>query len=114
MMRAWSRRLMAGVASLVAVSAAAAGSPEKGRTAFVEHGCWQCHGYEGQGSVAGVRIAPSPMALEAMSAFVRNTRGSMPPYPKAILSEEDLGDIHAYLASLPPTRDPKSIPLLER
>ena len=52
------------------------------------------------------------MPLEAMSAFVRNTRGGMPPYQKAILSDADLADIHAYLQSLPKARDYKSIPLL--
>jgi len=89
--------------------AAAAASPEKGKAAFVKHGCWQCHGYAGQGSVAGVKLAPDPMALDAMSAFVRNTRGSMPPYPKAVLPDEDLADIHAYLAAMPKGRDPRTI-----
>jgi len=43
---------------------------------------------------------------------VRNTRGGMPPYQKAILSDADLADIHAYLQLLPKARDYKSIPLL--
>jgi len=93
-------------------AAAAAGSPEKGKTAYVQHGCWQCHGFVGQGGVTGPKLAPDPMALEAMSAFVRNTRGGMPPYQRAILSDADLADIHAYLQSLPKARDYKSIPLL--
>jgi mono/diheme cytochrome c family protein len=93
-------------------SVTAAASAEKGKIAFVKHGCWQCHGYDGQGSVAGAKLAPNPMPLEAMNAFVRNTNGAMPPYPKAILSDEDLADIHAYLASMPKAPDPKTIPLL--
>jgi mono/diheme cytochrome c family protein len=52
------------------------------------------------------------MSLEAMSVFVRNTRGAMPPYQKAILSDADLADIHAYLQSVPKPPDYKSIPLL--
>jgi mono/diheme cytochrome c family protein len=47
-----------------------------------------------------------------LSAFVRNTRGGMPPYQKAILSETDIADIHAYLQSVPKPLDYKSIPLL--
>ena len=90
----------------------AAGSADKGKTAYVKHGCWQCHGFAGQGGVAGPKLAPDPMPLEALSAFVRNTRGGMPPYQKAILSDADLADIHAYLQSLPKARDYKSIPLL--
>jgi ubiquinol-cytochrome c reductase cytochrome c subunit len=91
---------------------AAAGSPEKGKTAYVQHGCWQCHGFVGQGGVTGPKLAPDPMPLEALSAFVRNTRGGMPPYQRAILSDADLADIHAYLLSIPKARDYKSIPLL--
>jgi len=93
-------------------AALAAGSAEKGKTAFVQHGCWQCHGFVGQGGVTGPKLAPSPMPLEAMSAFVRNTRGGMPPYQNAILSEADLADIHAYLSAQPKAPDYKSIPLL--
>jgi ubiquinol-cytochrome c reductase cytochrome c subunit len=97
---------------LFAVPALAAGSAEKGKAAFVKHGCWQCHGFVGQGSVAGPKLAPNPMPLEALSIFVRNTNGGMPPYQKAILPDADLADIHAYLQSMPKAPDPKSIPLL--
>jgi hypothetical protein len=27
-------------------------SAEKGKAAFTKYGCWQCHGFQGQGSVA--------------------------------------------------------------
>lgn len=90
----------------------AGGSAEKGKAAYVKHGCWQCHGFEGHGSIAGSKLAPNPMPLEALSAFVRNTNGAMPPYQKAILPDEDLADIHAYLQSIPKAPDPKGIPLL--
>ena len=93
-------------------AATAAGSAEKGKAAYVQHGCWQCHGFAGQGGVTGPKLAPNPMPPEALSAFVRNTRGAMPPYQSAILSEADLADIHAYLQSLPKAPDYKSIPLL--
>ena len=92
--------------------AVGAGSPEQGKIAFTQNGCWQCHGFVGQGSIAGPKLAPNPLPLETLSAFVRNTKGSMPPYQKAILSDEDLANIHAYLQSLPKAPDPKTIPLL--
>ena len=94
--------------------AVAAGSPEKGKLAYVKHGCWQCHGFTGQGGVTGPKLAPNPMPPEALSAFVRNTRGAMPPYQAAILSDGDLADIHAYLLSIPKAPDYKSIPMLNR
>jgi ubiquinol-cytochrome c reductase cytochrome c subunit len=99
---------------LSAPAALAAGSAEKGKAAFVQHGCWECHGFVGQGGVTGPKLAPNPMPLEAMSAFVRNTAGGMPPYQKQILSDADLADIHAYLASVPKGPDYKSIPLLNQ
>jgi len=107
------KRTLLLVAVLSASQAAlAAGSADKGKTAFVKHGCWQCHGFVGQGGVAGPKLAPDPMPPEALTAFVRNTRGAMPPYQRAILSDADLADIHAYLLSIPKGRDHKSIPLL--
>jgi mono/diheme cytochrome c family protein len=36
----------------------------------------------------------------------------MPPFQKAILSDEDLADIYAYLRSIPKAPDYKTIPLL--
>jgi ubiquinol-cytochrome c reductase cytochrome c subunit len=90
----------------------AAGSAERGKAAYVKHGCWQCHGFMGQGGTAGKKLAPNPLPPEALSAFVRNTAGAMPPYSKAILSDADLADIHAYLQSIPKAPDYKSIPLL--
>ncbi len=107
------RALAAIIAGLVFAShVVGAGSVEKGKAAYVKHGCWQCHGFDGQGSVSGSKIAPNPMPLEALSVFVRNTNGSMPPYQKAILSDADLADIHAYLQSIPKSPDPRSIPML--
>src|SRR5882762_8693969 len=98
----------------LASNPAAAGNAEKGKTAFVQHGCWQCHGTVGQGGAAGKALAPKPMPLEAFSVFVRHSNGPMPPYQKAILSDADLADIHAYLQSIPAAKDYKSIPLLNQ
>jgi len=93
---------------------ALAASAEKGKIAFVQHGCWQCHGLQGQGGVAGPKLAPEPLALETLTAFVRTSNRAMPPYMEAILSNEDLADIHAYLESIPKAPDPKGIPLLNQ
>ncbi len=89
-----------------------AASAEKGKEAYVKNGCWQCHGFVGQGGSAGLRLAPNPKPLAYISAFVRNSSGPMPPYTQKILSDNDLADIHAYLESLPPAPEPKTIPAL--
>ena len=89
-----------------------AADAEKGKAAFVRHGCFQCHGFLGQGGSAGKTLAPNPPPFETFSVFVRNTSGAMPPFQKAILSDEDLADIYAYLRALPRPPDYKTIPLL--
>ena len=97
---------------LLSCGGAFAASAEKGKAAYIQHGCWQCHGFAGQGGAAGPKLAPNPMPLEALSVFLRNSNGAMPPYQKAILSDADVADIHAYLQGLPKAPDYKSIPLL--
>ena len=104
--------LTALAAGLAFDPSAEAASADKGKVAYVKHGCWQCHGFVGQGAVTGPKLAPNPLPLPALSAIVRFTKGTMPPYQKAILSDDDLADIHAWLQSLPRAPDYKSIPLL--
>jgi ubiquinol-cytochrome c reductase cytochrome c subunit len=106
--------LAAVTASLVVAQWGSVSASEKGKELFVKNGCWQCHGFVGQGGIAGPRIAPDPMPIEAMSSFVRNSNRAMPPYREAVLSDADLKEIHAYLVSVPKPADAKSIPLLNQ
>jgi len=87
-------------------------SAEEGKAAYIANGCWQCHGFVGQGGIAGAKLAPDPKPLEYIAAFVRNTNGLMPKYSDKILSDKDLAGIHAYLRSIPKSPDYKSIPQL--
>jgi ubiquinol-cytochrome c reductase cytochrome c subunit len=98
------------------VAALADGSPEKGKVAFVKHGCFQCHGTVGQGSVVtsgGKVLTNTALPLEAFQAFVRTTNRAMPPYSEKILSNDDLADMYAYLQAIPKPADYKTIPLLQ-
>ena len=104
--------LAAVAAGLVLGFASMSSASEKGKQLFVKHGCWQCHGFVGQGGIAGPALAPEVMPLEAMVNFVRSSSRAMPPYKVEILSDADMKEIHAYLVSLPKPADPKSIPLL--
>lgn len=105
-------RLLLLLLASMAADALAAGDAAKGKAMFVKHGCYQCHGFVGQGGMAGKTLAPNPLPFDAFSVFVRNTSGAMPPFQKAILSDEDLADIYAYVASIPKAPDYKSIRLL--
>jgi mono/diheme cytochrome c family protein len=95
---------------------ALAASAEHGKIAFMQHGCWQCHGTLGQGSIAtsgGKRLAPDPLPWEAFSGFVRSSNRAMPPYSEKVLSDGDLADIYAYLQSVPKPPDVNGILLLK-
>ena len=93
---------------------AAAADAVRGKLLFTQkYGCYECHGTEGQGSpVTGPKLAPNPIAFEALSTFIRNSNGPMPPFREAILPNDDLADIYAYLQSIKPAPDWKTIPLL--
>jgi len=96
-------------------AALADGDAQKGKVAFVKHGCWQCHDFNGQGSVAtskGAVIARTALPLDAFISFVRTTNGEMPPFRMPIISDQELTDIHAYLQSLPEPKAVSDIPLL--
>ena len=100
------------IAFSLAPAAAIAASTEQGKAAFIQHGCWQCHGTQGQGSImtsGGKRLAPNP----AFAGFVRSINRAMPPYSEKILSDADLADIYAYLQSIPKPADVRDIPLLK-
>lgn len=107
--RQFSLSLTVGLAC--AAGNAFAADAGKGKTAFINNACWQCHGMVGQGGV-GPQLAPDPKPFDFLSVFVRHSAGSMPPYTPTILSEDDLADIYAYLKSMPKTADFRSIPLL--
>jgi mono/diheme cytochrome c family protein len=92
-----------------------AASVDNGKTAFVAHGCWQCHGFEGQGSVTtsgGRVVADTQLPADAFAAYVRQPSGAMPPFSTAILSDADLADIYAFLEARPKPQAGKDIPLL--
>jgi mono/diheme cytochrome c family protein len=108
----------AGLAALAAslmVNAAQAADAAKGKVLFIQkYGCFQCHGEAGQGSpITGPKLAPNPMPYEALANFVRTSAREMPPYREQVLPNEDLQDIYAYLQSIKPGPDWKSIDLLK-
>lgn len=89
-------------------------SAANGKQLFSKYGCYECHGTQGQGTTAGARLAPKPIALAALIAYVRQPKGQMPPYTAKVVSDAELADIRAYLASIPEPPPAKSIPLLNQ
>jgi len=99
-------------ATLIGLSTAQAGDAEKGKATFIHKGCYECHGFEGQGGSAGLRLSNTKLPEDGLIAFVRGTSGAMPPFSSKIISDAELSDIYAYLQSRPQPADPKTIPLL--
>ena len=85
---------------------------EEGLALYISQQCWQCHGYEGQGSVAGGRIAPTPYPFEAFARLVRFTN-LMPAYSPRVLSDEQLRLIYAFVRSIPEPPPLEEIPELD-
>jgi len=97
-----------------AQDAAPQGSAENGKKLFTVTGCYQCHGYAGQGGAAGPRLAQLPLSLPAFTAFLRNPpSGGMPPYRAKVMSDQELADVWGYIKSFPEPASSKSIPLLQ-
>ena len=93
---------------------APAGDAAKGKILFTKIGCYQCHGYAGQGGRAGARLAPTALRADDLIRYVRRPPGEMPAYTEASASDQQLRDIYAYLKSLPAPKTVKDIPLLNR
>ena len=85
---------------------------EEGLALYISQQCWQCHGYEGQGGVAGVRLAPTLLPYEAFARLVRFTN-LMPAYSPRVLSDEQLRLIYAYVRSIPQPPPLEEIPELD-
>jgi ubiquinol-cytochrome c reductase cytochrome c subunit len=100
-------------ASAAAFGEAPAGDAARGKALFMKDMCWTCHGTDGHGTPYGVRLAPNPMPLEGIVNQVRHPRSSMPPYGAKFVSDQDLGDIHAYLASIKPGPKARDLALLK-
>jgi mono/diheme cytochrome c family protein len=101
------------LASMLLPAMALAQNVENGKRLYVRDGCYECHGYAGQGG-AGARLAPKVMATAALIAYVRHPSGAMPPYSAKVASDADLADIRAFLASLPSPPPLSSIPILNQ
>jgi len=95
---------------LLAVFAQNAGDADNGKKLFFKNGCYECHGTVGQGGT-GPRLAPRPLAAAALTAYVRKPGAGMPPYSAKVMSDAEVADIRAYLATIP--EPPKDLPLLK-
>ena len=95
---------------------APAGDAKNGKELFVKYTCYGCHGFSAQNGPAGNRLNPMKMTQQGFTALVRNpgAPNRMPPYSAKVISDAQLGDIYAYLKTLPDAPAAKDIPLLQQ
>jgi ubiquinol-cytochrome c reductase cytochrome c subunit len=85
----------------------------RGEMVYNSKGCYTCHGRVGQGSIyTGPSLASLRLSAEALAGYVRAPSGVMPGYSAAMVSDDELRAIAAYLLSLPPSPSPSRVPLL--
>ena len=64
---------------------------------FIEVGCGECHGEQGEGASAG-SLQGTRTILAAFSTRVRNGRGeAMPGYSEEQISDEEIEMVHEWL-----------------
>jgi mono/diheme cytochrome c family protein len=95
-----------------ATSGSGGGNKENGKKQFERAGCWECHGYAGQGGRDGARLADTALTTAQLTRYVRKPTGAMPAYIDKVMTDSELADIWAYLKSMPTPKPAKDIPLL--
>jgi mono/diheme cytochrome c family protein len=107
--------LSAGTFVIALAQDAPSGDAANGRRIYLTVGCFTCHGRSGQG---GAFNGPAPilagtaLPFDAFKALIRAPSNDMPAFSDAVLSDKDIADVYAFLESLPGSRSPRDISIL--
>jgi mono/diheme cytochrome c family protein len=116
-----SKAVLIGALSVLALTAAARaqdapkGDAANGKKVFVAVGCYYCHGRSGQGGALNYpapALAKTEVPFEGFKGVLRQSLRDMPAYVEAVLPDQDVADIYAFLQSLPGRRPAKDIAIL--
>jgi mono/diheme cytochrome c family protein len=116
-----SKAVLIGAFSVLALTAAAQaqdapkGDAANGKKVFVAVGCYYCHGRSGQGGALNYpapALAKTEVPFEGFKGVLRQSLRDMPAYVEAVLPDQDVADIYAFLQSLPGRRPAKDIAIL--
>lgn len=92
-----------GFASLARAQEVPAGDAANGKRLYLAT-CFACHGRSGQG---GAMNGPAPilaktaMPFDGFKAQLRQPISDMPAYSEAVMSDQQIADIFAFLGTLP-------------
>ncbi|HEY2136784.1 MAG TPA: cytochrome c [Xanthobacteraceae bacterium] len=106
---------LGGALTIARAQDAPAGDVANGKRVYLADGCFMCHGRSGQG---GAYNGPAPvlakteMPFDGFKGQLRNPVDDMPAYSTAVMTDQQIADIYAFVRSLPGRRNAKDIPLL--
>jgi mono/diheme cytochrome c family protein len=104
-----------GAVSIASAQDAPKGDTTNGKRVFLTDGCFTCHGRSGQG---GAYNGPAPilahtaLPFDAFKNQLRNPADDMPAFSTAVVSDQEVADIYAFVQSLPGPTSPKDIAIL--
>jgi mono/diheme cytochrome c family protein len=104
-----------GASSLLQAQDAPPGDAGNGKRLYLADGCFTCHGRSGQGGAfngPAPSLAKTEMPFEGFKAQCREPANDMPAYATAVLSDQEIADMYAFVQSLPAARSAKDIPIL--
>jgi len=91
------------------------GDAANGKRVYLATGCFTCHGRAGQGGAfngPAPHLAKTEMPYEGFKMQTRNPVKDMPAYSEAVMSDQEIADIYAFVQSLPGRREVKDITIL--
>ena|SRR5947209_11579442 len=113
-MKLFLRVLISTALAGAAAQAQESGNATAGKKIFMDYTCYACHGFSGQNG-PGARLVPMRMTQAAFTNYVRSPRTrNMPTYSAKVLSDAQLGDVWAYVKTLPTSPAAKDIPALNQ
>ena len=107
--------LGAAAMSVASAQDAPKGDATNGKKVFLTEGCFTCHGRSGQG---GAYNGPAPilahtaLPFDAFKNQLRNPADDMPAFSTAVVSDQEVADIYAFVQTLPGPTSPKDIAIL--
>jgi mono/diheme cytochrome c family protein len=87
-----------------------------GRELYLATGCFECHGRNGQGGAfngPAPALAHTELGFEAFKEQLRQPANDMPAYATAVMSDQDVADVLAFVRALPGPRSPADIAILK-
>ena len=79
------------------------GNAAHGRELYLATGCFECHGRNGQGGAfngPAPALAHTEMGFETFKEQLRQPANDMPAYATAVMTDQDVADLLAYVQSL--------------